>query len=45
MCWELQQTFSSDYFEELYELAVRLIRSGNAYVDHQTAEEISAYRC
>ncbi|KAK9794917.1 hypothetical protein WJX73_006674 [Symbiochloris irregularis] len=39
-----KQTFSSDYFEELYQLAVKLIRSGNAYVDHQTAEEISAYR-
>ena len=37
-------TYSSDYFPQLYELAVRLIRSGHAYVDHQTAAEIKASR-
>ena len=37
-------TYSSDYFPQLYELAVRLIRSGHAYVDHQTAAEIRASR-
>lgn len=45
MLLAVQQTFSSDYFEELYQLAVKLISSGHAYVDHQTAEEISAFRC
>jgi glutamyl/glutaminyl-tRNA synthetase len=40
----LQVTYSSDYFRELYELAVKLIKSGNAFVCHQTAEEISEYR-
>jgi len=40
----LQITYSSDYFQELYDLAVKLIKSGNAFVCHQTAEEISEYR-
>jgi glutaminyl-tRNA synthetase len=33
-------TYSSDYFEQLYEMAVRLIQSGHAYVCHQTGSEI-----
>ena len=33
-------TYSSDYFDRLYELAVDLIRRGLAYVDHSTPEEI-----
>ena len=37
-------TYSSDYFQELYDLAVKLIRKGKAYVDHQTAEEIRSSR-
>ncbi|KAG4969894.1 hypothetical protein JHK82_035589 [Glycine max] len=28
-------TYTSDYFQELYELAVELIKKGHAYVDHQ----------
>ena len=36
--------FASDYFEELYEYAVHLIRDGRAYVDSQTAEEIRSLR-
>ena len=43
--WPGQVTYSSDYFQQLYEFAIRLIQSGNAYVDHQTADEIKAYRC
>ena len=31
----LQITYTSDYFQDLYELAVELIRRGHAYVDHQ----------
>uniref|UniRef100_A0A803KU29 glutamine--tRNA ligase n=1 Tax=Chenopodium quinoa TaxID=63459 RepID=A0A803KU29_CHEQI len=31
----LQKTYTSDYFQDLYELAVELIRRGHAYVDHQ----------
>ena len=30
-----QITYSSDYFQELYDLAVELIKRGCAYVDHQ----------
>ncbi|KAG6757750.1 hypothetical protein POTOM_038074 [Populus tomentosa] len=37
-------TYTSDYFRELYELAVELIQRGHAYVDHQTPEEIKEYR-
>ncbi|XP_012833334.1 PREDICTED: glutamine--tRNA ligase [Erythranthe guttata] len=37
-------TYTSDYFQELYDLAVELIRRGHAYVDHQTPDEIKAYR-
>ncbi|GLT91827.1 hypothetical protein SLE2022_096980 [Rubroshorea leprosula] len=37
-------TYTSDYFQELYELAVELIRRGHAYVDHQTPDEIKEYR-
>ncbi|KAL1505024.1 hypothetical protein AB1Y20_008785 [Prymnesium parvum] len=37
-------TYSSDYFQELYELAVQLIKSGGAYVCHQTGEQIKAER-
>ena len=36
--------FASDYFEQLYDFAVRLIRKGKAYVDTLTAEEMRAYR-
>lgn len=36
--WKI--TYSSDYFQQLYELAVRLIQKGKAYVDHSTPEEI-----
>jgi glutaminyl-tRNA synthetase len=37
-------TFASDYFEELYEWAVRLVKMGLAYVDDQTQEEMSERR-
>jgi glutaminyl-tRNA synthetase len=36
--------FASDYFEQLYSFAVRLIEGGKAYVDSLTADEIRAYR-
>ncbi|CAK9159504.1 unnamed protein product [Ilex paraguariensis] len=45
MGWEpFKITYTSDYFQELYELAVDLIQRGHAYVDHQTPEEIKEYR-
>ncbi|KAL6782008.1 TSQ1 [Auxenochlorella protothecoides x Auxenochlorella symbiontica] len=37
-------TYSSDYFDRLHELAVQLIKGGNAYVCHQTGEEIKESR-
>jgi glutaminyl-tRNA synthetase len=36
--------FASDYFERLYECAVRLIKKGLAYVDSQTPDEIRETR-
>lgn len=37
-------TYSSEYFDELYELALKLIRKGRAYVCHQGKPEIEASR-
>lgn len=36
--------YASDYYQNLYDYAVQLIRSGNAYVDSLNAEEIREYR-
>ncbi|MBR1631640.1 MAG: glutamine--tRNA ligase/YqeY domain fusion protein [Paludibacteraceae bacterium] len=33
--------YASDYFQQLHDLAVRLIKEGKAYVDEQTAEQIA----
>jgi len=38
--WRDNLFFASDYFERLYDLAVRLIRDGKAYVDSSSEEEI-----
>ncbi|HVT43059.1 MAG TPA: glutamine--tRNA ligase/YqeY domain fusion protein [Thermoanaerobaculia bacterium] len=42
--WGEHLYHASDYFEQLYELAVVLIRDGKAYVDSLTADEIRQYR-
>ncbi len=42
--WGERLTHASDYFEQLYESACRLIEMGVAYVDSLTAEEIREYR-
>ncbi len=42
--WEDRQFFASDYFEQLYEFAVRLIEAGKAYVCDLNADEIREYR-
>ncbi len=42
--WGEHFYFASDYFEQLYEWAVHLIRAGKAYVDDLSAEEIREYR-
>ncbi|KAG0604844.1 hypothetical protein M758_9G012600 [Ceratodon purpureus] len=45
MGWKpFKVTYSSDYFTQLFDLAVELIKRGRAYVDHQTADEIKLYR-
>ena len=36
-----QELYASDYFDQLYELAVGLIKKGLAYVDDSTAEQIA----
>lgn len=36
--------YASDYFPQLYEFALKLIRQGNAYVDDSTSEEIAAMK-
>ncbi len=36
--------YASDYFEQLYDLAIRFIKEGKAYVDEQSAEEIAAQK-
>ncbi|MEZ4767253.1 MAG: glutamine--tRNA ligase [Caldilineales bacterium] len=42
--WEDRLYFASDYFDQLYEWAVELIRQGQAYVDDLSADEIREYR-
>ncbi len=42
--WEKREFYASDYFEQLYQFAVHLIKKGKAYVCEMTAEEISANR-
>lgn len=36
--------FASNYFDQMYEAAVKLIKKGKAYVDDLSADEIHAYR-
>lgn len=42
--WEDRLFFASDYFDQLYDWAVQLIKQGQAYVDSQSLEEIRAGR-
>lgn len=42
--WQGREFYASDYFEKLYAYAEQLIRSGHAYVDSLSAEEIREYR-
>ena len=36
--------YASDYFDQLYEWAIKLIKAGKAYVDDLSADEIRSYR-
>ena len=42
--WEDRLFFASDYFEEMYQGAVKLIKKGKAYVSDLSAEQIREYR-
>lgn len=42
--WEDRLYYASDYFEQLYLWAVKIIKAGKAYIDDQSAEDISAQR-
>ena len=42
--WEGEVRHASDYFEQLHEYALHLIREGNAYVDDLSPEEAREYR-
>ncbi len=42
--WEDRLFFASDYFDQMYEYTVQLVKAGEAYVDDLSAEQISEYR-
>jgi glutaminyl-tRNA synthetase len=42
--WEDRLYFASDYFQQMYDYAVQLVKKGKAYVDDLTAEQIREFR-
>ena len=42
--WKDRLYFASDYFDQMYEYALQLVKDGKAYVDDLSAKEISEYR-
>lgn len=42
--WDDRLFYASDYFEQLYQWAIKLIKKGKAYVDDLSADEIREYR-
>jgi glutaminyl-tRNA synthetase len=42
--WGDREFYASDYFDQLYEWAIQLIKDGKAYVDSLSPEEIKEYR-
>ncbi|KXX70283.1 glutamine--tRNA ligase/YqeY domain fusion protein [Flammeovirga sp. SJP92] len=42
--WEGEPKFTSDYFDQLYDWAVKLIKEGKAYVDDQAADVIASQK-
>ncbi|UXP32520.1 glutamine--tRNA ligase/YqeY domain fusion protein [Reichenbachiella agarivorans] len=42
--WGDREYYASDYFDQLYDFAVKLIKDGKAYIDDQSAEVISEQR-
>ena len=39
-----EECYASDYFQQLYDWTIKLIKNGDAYVDSQTSEEIAAQK-
>ncbi len=42
--WEGEERYASDYFDQLYDWAEKLIMEGKAYVDDQSSEEIASQK-
>lgn len=42
--WGNREYYASDYFPQLFDLAVRFIKEGKAYVDDQTSEQIASQK-
>ena len=42
--WDNREYYASDYFDQLYEYAIKLIKKGLAYVDDQSAGQISTQK-
>lgn len=42
--WEDREFYASDYFDQMYEYAIQLIKDGKAYVDDLSTDEIREYR-
>jgi glutaminyl-tRNA synthetase len=42
--WEDREFYASDYFDQLYEWAIKLIKDGKAFVDDSTADQIREHR-
>ena len=42
--WEDREFYASDYFDQMYEYAIKLIKKGKAYVDSLTADQIRETR-
>jgi len=42
--WHDREYYASDYFDQLYEYAIKLIKKGKAYIDSLSGEEIKEYR-
>src|SRR4030065_1889246 len=42
--WDDREYYASDYFDQLYEWAIQLVKKGKAYVCDLTADKIRVYR-
>ncbi len=42
--WADREYYASDYFEDLYQMAIKLIKKGLAYIDDSTPEEIAQHK-